>query len=374
MASAKSASTTRRSSSSKGSKKGDEPEISPARWGGVALVIAAIVAAVVLAVISPSDPGVDVLQPGTVAVEASPTPTPSVLDTRVPTAQPRITNPGEGLTPEVDIAVTVEVPEETLGKKHLDLVILRGEVEVGREENPKPDSIVVISGVRLLEGVVNELTAVLEGPGGLGPPSSPVLLTQDPDAPRLAITSPPKGKETYDKTIIVSGTSEVGAEVRVSNEANGWGPKKVVVGASGEFDISVPLKIGKNRILAESVDQVQLTHQKTVRVVRKDGQPRVDVDWRPEKVKKTDLPRKLRVVVEVTDDKGEKMAGANVAYTLGAPGYESQTTEGETDASGRSIWTPTVEWSNSSADALELGVTVTAPHGEDTVDNLIPLG
>ena len=369
MASAKPAATSRRSTSGKGSKKSDEPEISPARWGGVALVIAAIVAAITLAVISPSDPDATA-QPGVAGVDPTPTPAPSVLDTRVPTAQPTIVSPGEGPTPEYEIPVTVAVPEEDMLRRDLTLVVLRGEEELGKVLKPKPGTKVTVEGVRLLRGSENELTAALKGPGGLlGPRSNPVLVTQNPDAPSLAITSPAKGYTTYDKTVIVAGTSEVGAEVRISNEANSFGPRTVVVPASGEFTISVPLKHGPNRILAESEDQIEQTRRKWIKVVRKDGRPTIDDVKYLRQIPKSTLPRKIKVVVQVVDSKGEKMEGAKVAYTLGAPGYPAVTTDEETGPNGTSVWRPEIERSNALTNTLELSVTVTSPQGDQKTKN-----
>ena len=54
MASAKPVATVRRSGSSGARGGGDVPAISRARWGGVALVIAALLGAIALAVVSPS--------------------------------------------------------------------------------------------------------------------------------------------------------------------------------------------------------------------------------------------------------------------------------------------------------------------------------
>ncbi|RKY17758.1 MAG: hypothetical protein DRQ55_15010 [Planctomycetota bacterium] len=369
MASAKPAATSRRNTSGKGPKKSDEPEISPARWGGVALVIAAIIAAITLAVISPSDPDTTA-QPGIAGVDSTPTPAPSVLDTRVPTAQPTIVSPGEGPTPEYEISVTVAVPEEEdIPRKDLTLVVLRGDEELGKVLKPKPGTKVKVEGVRLLKGSENELTAALKGPGGLlGPRSNPVLVTQDPDAPSLAITSPAKGYDTYDKTVIVAGTSEVGAEVRITNEANSFGPKTVVVPASGEFSISVPLKVGPNRILAESENQIGQTQPRRIKVVRKDGRPTIDNVKYPRRIPKSTLPKTIRVVVDVVDSKGKEMEGATVAYTLGAPGYPAVKADEETGPNGHSVWNVRVEPSDALTDTLELSVTVTSPRGDQKTE------
>ncbi len=183
MASAKPTATTRQTGSSKSPRKPDDMEISAARWAGVGLVIVAIIAATFLAVISSSDPGSET-SPGA-AAEAAATAAPTAADTRLPVAQPRITKPLEMVTSEIDIPVTVQVPEEELPKRLLTLLVLRGDEELGRKKGPKDDGKVAVH-VRLVPGP-NELTAVLWGPGGPGPLSEPVTVTYDPDAPPLEI-------------------------------------------------------------------------------------------------------------------------------------------------------------------------------------------
>ena len=86
--------------------------MSPARWGGVALVIAAIVGAIFLAMISPSGAN-EPEQPGVIAEVATPGPSPTTADTRVPTVQPAISIPPDGeVTAELEIVVAVDIPDD----------------------------------------------------------------------------------------------------------------------------------------------------------------------------------------------------------------------------------------------------------------------
>jgi len=363
MASAKPAAPTRRSSAPKGPQKNGDSEISRARWAGVALVIAAIIGAIILAVVSPSDPTTET-QPGGATAEATPTAT--VLDTRVPSAQPRITNPLGGTTREIVIPVTVDVPEEELPRRLVRLLILRGDAELGSEKIPKGGGKVVVQDVRLVSGP-NELVATLDGPGGHGPLSEPVVVTLDRDAPPLAITSPKNKSETYDDTVLVTGTSEVGAKIELKNEANGF-TQPLVVGESGEFAITMRLKRGGNRIVATSVDTAGMDREEWVRIKLLDGRPAVKVDA-PDRVRKSSLPRRIKVAVDVTDAGGKKMEGADVFYSLGGPGRNTITESDVTNANGKSTWNPMIERSTSPADAVELSVTVTSPtSGESKIE------
>ncbi len=367
MASAKPAGTTRRRSP-RSPSKGDGERISPARWAGVALVMAAIVGAIVLAMISPSEPGA-VAQTGA-AAEASPIPVATAADGRLPTVQPRIVKPSAGTVAEFELPVTVEVPKEALPKGVLHLVVLRGEDIIGRTENPKTGQVVTVH-AQLVPGD-NELTVALEGPGGLGPLSEPRVMTLDRDAPQLAITSPKNKYRTYDDTARVTGTSEVGAEVHVMNQANNWDQTETV-GRSGEWMVTVPLKIGGNQIVATSTDSVGLDREKRIRVTRLDGKPTIKIEVRPKRVKKSELPRSVKVTVTVTDAKGKPMPEARVEYTLGGPGRTTVSEPDTTNPKGKSTWSPRIEPSSSPADEVLLGVTVTSPYdgvkrGSFTID------
>jgi hypothetical protein len=361
MATAKPAATTRRSSSGRSSKKSTEPVVSPARWAGVALVIAAIVGAIVLAMISPSDPN-DVVeqQPGGVVAAPSPTPSPTVADTRVPTVQPRITIPLPSVISEVDIPVTVDLPEEDLPKRLVTLYIKRGEEIIGKQDTIKTGTSVTVQGVRLAPGE-NLISAVLGTPAGLGPASEPVKVTVDRNAPSLKITAPKNKSETYEDTVLVEGTSEVGANVHVKNTTND-DDKTVVVGPSGEFSVTVRLKRQLNKIEATSVDNAGVPRTEKVRVTRLDGRPTIKITA-PDEIKRSSLPKTVRIVIDVSDAAGNKMEGAQVAYTLGAPDRTSLTEPDETNANGRSVWQPEIEPASATVDRLELGVVVTSPTG-----------
>ncbi len=322
----------------------------------------AILAAIVLAVLSPSDPAA----PGQAgAIElASPAPLPSVLAVGVPTAKPSIVTPEEGRTHEIDINVVVEVPEEELPRKLLTLVVLSGDTEIGSKENPKLGTVETVKGARLLEGVVNEVTVALKTEAGLGPRSDPVLVTHDEDAPTVAITSPEDGLETWAKAIMLTGTSEAGAKVRISNKAAGWGPKQVRAGPTGEFEMSVRVEIGKNVIAVVSEDEVKQKRRKEVRVTRLDGRPTLTVTQKPGRLKRSSLPTEITVKVEVTNDKGEKMSDATVDFTLGSQGYPGRTGSAVTGANGKATWETDVPWSDSLQTSIPVTVTATSPSGD----------
>lgn len=364
MATAKPSAAPRRSTTPRGSKKGAEPQVSPARWAGVALVMTAILAASMLAMLSPSDPGT-ATQPGIVAA-SSPSPVPSVLDDRVPIAKPAIVSPAEGITDEVDIDVVAQVPDEPLPRNMLTLVVLSGDEEIGHKAKPALGGRVTVKGVRLVANSVNELTVALKtNTGVLGPSSDPVMLTHDEDAPGLTIVSPEDGYTTLEKTIEVTVASEAGAEVRISNKKADFGPAKFNLGPAGEGSKTVRLAYGRNVIVVESEDQAgNSVAPKKVRVIRTDLRPQIVLTKAPKSLRKSALPKEITLKVVVTDLKGKPMPDATVDFTLGAAGYPGDTGSKTTDAEGRASWTTEVPWSDSLRPTIPVTVTATSASGD----------
>jgi hypothetical protein len=363
MASAKPVATVRRSGTGGARGSGDMQSISRARWGGVALVIAALLGAITLAAVSPSDgTGPDLsASAGMEGASSSPAPGASPGDGRLPTGRPEITAPREGgVIGEWYIDVAVAVPEEALPRRSLTLVILRQGVEAKRLARPELGSTVTVADVPLVEGE-NVLTAALEGPGGLGPASGPVTVTQDRDAPVLGITTPADGTETMEATVMLSGTSEAGASVTIENAAKGW-DNTLRVGPSGTFEISLPLALGRNRIVVRSTDGAGMERRAMVVVQRKDGRPVIKLSA-PKRVARSELPKRIRVVVDVSDVDGKVIEGATVSYSLGGPGWTAEDFVDETSASGRSTWEVELVSGGSDSDPI-VGVEVIAPNRE----------
>jgi hypothetical protein len=365
MASAKGGGTTRRSSSVRSPRKDQEPQVSPARWAGVALVIAAIVGAVFLAMVSPSgSDSASLPESETVAVaEASTAPSsiPAAPEGPKPVAAPEIVLPKDGQTTgEFEIAVTVDVPgDRTVKRRDLDLYVYNGSQLSETLEKPKPGSTVKVQGVRLAPGE-NVLTAVLGSPAGPGPTSPPARVTLDEEVPVLTIVAPKKKHQTYDDTVLVEVTSEVDASVTIRNLANDH-DVTATIGPAGSAAKRVQLKYGKNRIEAVSVDQAGLDQDDHVVVTRLDGKPRVKLKA-PAKVKP---PAEIRIVAEVTDSKGRPMEGAEAYFTLTAANQSTQDENTITNAKGRAVWEVAVARSSSPAEALELGVVVISPTGDE---------
>jgi hypothetical protein len=188
-----------------------------------------------------------------------------------------------------------------------------------------------------------------------------VTVTQDRDAPVLGITAPADGTETMEATVALSGTSEAGASVTVENAAKGW-DNTLRVGPSGTFEISLPLALGRNRIVVRSTDGAGMERRSMVVVQRKDGRPVIKLSA-PRRVARSELPKRIRVVVDVSDVDGKEIEGATVSYSLGGPGWTAEDFVDETSASGRSTWEVELVSGGSESDPI-VGVEVIAPNRE----------
>ncbi|MFV2063275.1 MAG: Ig-like domain-containing protein [Chloroflexota bacterium] len=357
MASAKPAPTTRRSRTGSKPAGSDEPEISRARWAGVALIMTALLGAVTLAVISPSDQD----RSGQVATVTQ-TAVPSIpADTRLPTEQPEILQPEDGVTSgEWETTIIVALPEDPLPRRLLKLQILRNGKVLG--EKPRPEAgDVTFQGIRLKKGA-NVLIAALQGPGGLGPLSEPVTIMLDDTRPELAISTPEEDFKTSDRTVVLSGTSEPGATVDIKNATKGW-VDPAVVGPSGSFTKTVPLVEGKNRIVIKATDGAGNVRRVTRFVIQQDGRPVVKLNA-PKNVKLASLPATIRLRVEVTDASGDSIVGADAIFTLIIPGQSSETNEDVTNASGRASWRVTVPKGSQRDDIILGNVKVTRSNGQ----------
>jgi len=326
----------------------------------VALVIAALLGTILLAVVSP---GVEEMPEVAGEIPPATSQAPATFrsgDTRVPTTQPTITSPRDGsVEREWYVTVTVNVPQDPLPARELSLVILSDGKEVKRVEKPRRGKSADVHEVPLAAGT-NVLTAALAGPGGLGPTSAPVVVHQDRDAPELAVVSPESGAETFDDEVDIEISSEPGAALVVTNNATKR-DSDYTVGPTGTQTVSVRLAVGRNRINVTSTDDAGMKQDAMVVVVRKDIQPVVKLGG-TKQVKRSELPKRLRVVVDVTDSEGDAVRDASVSFTLSGPGWPAQEAVDTTNDDGRAVWALDLP-ASSSKDAPRVTVEVVTPQG-----------
>lgn len=311
-----------------------------ARWAGVALVIAALVGAITLAVISPSDPRGSVRAGIGADVEpaASSGPPPSIApDARVPQAQPEIIGPEDGSTTvEREMRVLVTVPEYELPRDAVQLDIYRNGKLVDSEPMPPADD-VEVGPIRLAEGR-NEITAALASSSGSGPMSAPIVIDVDKVGPAVDIASPAENARVYTRSIDVSGTTEVGAQVTIINRTNGR-QKPLTVGPSGAFETSMLLDQGRNRIVILVVDEAGNAAPRIRRgVTRLDPQPEVKLRLSKSRIDVASLPRSVTATAIVTDSSGRPIEGADVIFAISLEEQPARTSRQTTNAKGQARW------------------------------------
>ena len=98
----------------------------------------------------------------------------------------------------------------------------------------------------------------------------------------------------------------------------------------------MPLAMGRNRISVSSTDAAGMEQRDAIVVTRKDGRPVIKISA-PKQVARAELPKLIRIIVDVSDVEGVKLQDATVSYTLGGPGWTAQDFEDQTDANGRSV-------------------------------------
>lgn len=341
MASARPTSPTVRRRGS-GARAADVTPVSPARWAGVALVVAALLGAIVLAVVSPGQrstvPESELTAAGG-AVAASPTPTPvaSGTDTRLPSVAPTIRSPEHlTITREWRIDVQVAVPRDPeLRRRQLRLVVLVDDKVAVELPRPQVGESVMVPDVELRPGP-NVLTAALKGPGGLGPPSEPVTIHMDRDAPELSISSPEDGSTVLGTEVRLVIVSEPGASVTVRNvDRRNW-KNRFDVGRGGTLETDVELRMGTNRIVVSSTGESGMKQEDQITVQAKSGKPVIELDVPA--VKRNELPKRIRVAATVRDADGKAIEGAEVSFSMSSLELETKTSQASTDVDGRATW------------------------------------
>jgi hypothetical protein len=363
MASPRPVGGVRRSGGTTGrSGTGASAEVSPARWGGVALVLAALLGTIMLAVLSPSEGGPPALSAvGGVPASEAPAASARTGDARLPTAQPKIVSPRDGtVDDEWYVPVTVTIPDDPIGRRLLGLAILRdGQVLARLEQLPKGRN-ATVQDVKLEVGR-NVLTAALESAGGLGPPSDPIVAVLDRDAPELGISEPQNGFVTFDDEVDVVIVSEAGASLAIENQKTKR-KREYTVPPGGTVSAPVRLDVGRNRITVVATDSAGMRPRQTIVVERTDGSP-VQLSVAPKQVKRGDLPKELRISVLVKDAAGDPIEGADVSFTLRSTGWTQQEATDTTDADGRAVWRPELP-AGSSTSPPTVTVEVLGPNGE----------
>jgi hypothetical protein len=323
------------------------------------------VGAIALAMLSPTEPGRQV--PGVLPASpgvGSPAVAPAT-GAGAPEVVPVITPPETTLTRELEIELSVTIPESDVARQGLELKVARNGSEVGAVRRPRAGE-VAVRDIQLEEGE-NTLTAWLSNAAGSGPTSSPVVVIVDKTAPELQVSEPKERTEVATMVARVAGQVELGAQVSVETPDASATRIDVIERPDGTFEQTVRLVVGDNRVKVTAVDPAGNRVTITRHVLRLDGRPSVSLQVRPERLSIDTLPRQLKVVAVVKDEAGRPVEGASVVFSLSLRGQAAQTDDAVTDADGRAEWSPLVSDQGAQPGDGLLSAEVRLPGGRDVV-------
>ncbi|MDP8904725.1 MAG: hypothetical protein M3N29_05320, partial [Chloroflexota bacterium] len=263
----------------------------------------------------------------------------SAATSSTPTVAPTSSGPGAGLpaapvldppppaTADGTITLTgrLREPLPAAGSHQLRVYVndrLRRQVRIGRRETEFR-----VRDVPLARGT-NTITAVVRGRWGTTLHSAPVVVERDDAPPSISQLEPSDGTAVYagagEPAVLVAGLTEPAARVGVHNTTAG-AVSSIVAGSDGRFAVSVRLALGLNEIVVSSVDRAGNSSQATIAVELRPSAAGVALQLSRDSFEVSRLPAMLTVLARVTGDDGTPIDGAEVVFSISAPGQMTAT-------------------------------------------------
>lgn len=227
--------------------------------------------------------------------------------------------------------VTVSVPADLPERRRNRLFVYRGDTVVAEAPLGRAGEL-TIEDIPLRRGE-NLMTAALRGPNGEGPRSEVVVVTRDDEPPSVSVNEPLPDEELYTEGVTVSGASEPGAQLTVSNGATGRSTAASVA-ADGSFRAEVGLVLGSNDLTVQATDAAGNVGSAQLTVVRVEGEPEARLTLSQSVFQVRRLPGSISLRVLVVDAEGTTIDAADVVFSLSPPGlptttYRTVTVRGE---------------------------------------------
>ncbi|MDQ3870834.1 MAG: hypothetical protein M3301_04365 [Chloroflexota bacterium] len=185
----------------------------------------------------------------------------------------------------------------------------------------------------------NEITAAIVGPRGDSQRSAAITLIYDIVPPAVTVTEPVEGSLVSAPRVTVRGVTEPGSKVAVGNGTTGDGA--TTMAPDGRFAVPIALAKGRNTLTISVVDPGRNRTQKTLRLVRVEGQLTAELSLSRTLVYRSRLPGPVTVRVRVIDADGRPIDGARVTFSISPPGVPTSTFESVT-VNGDASWTLTI--------------------------------
>jgi Bacterial Ig domain len=177
-----------------------------------------------------------------------------------------------------------------------------------------------IHNVPLDEGA-NSIRASLVGGGGEGQQSAAVTITRDDIAPDIRVLQP-SGK-VYTETDTLVGKTESGADIEVTDGAGH--DLEASLQPDGRFSVDLSLTIGDNWLTLRSTDAAGNKSTSRVSIVRAPSAASLDLEVTPTDLFTADLPATVELTVNVLDELGHPVDGADVTFSVSPPDRETTT-------------------------------------------------
>ncbi len=208
--------------------------------------------------------------------------------------------------------------------------MLRADTRLGRR-----DTEFTVADVPLVEGA-NTVSATIAGPLDETARSLPISVERDGTPPSIDIASPSSGSTVYGETMLLNGTTEAGASVKVVDQSNG-AEAATTAGTAGAFSVLVPLRSGSNSIDLTAVDLAGNVRRKSMRVTRAESQAAITLQLSRDTYDLATLPQTLSMVAQVLGPDGKPVNGAAITFSISTPGQMTVTHETTTEG-GTAVW------------------------------------
>jgi hypothetical protein len=242
--------------------------------------------------------------------------------------------------------------------------VLRADARLARR-----DTEFTVTDVPLVEGA-NTVSATIAGPLDETARSLPISVERDGTPPRIVIASPSSGSTVYGETMLLNGTTEAGATVKVVDQSNG-AQASTTAGTAGAFSLLLPLRSGSNSIDLSAVDLAGNVSRKSLTITRAESQAAITLQLSRDMYDLATLPQTLSMVAQVLGPNGKPVDGADITFSISAPGQMTVTHETTTEGG-------TATWSNYplTADGAQAGnglvtVLATLAGGQTLADSAI---
>lgn len=301
-----------------------------------------------------------VAQVGEVAGSPKPTDSPDLADA------PSIEIPEKPYTNQDKVDVTVNVPPAVTGLEdhtvRLYVTLKDQDPQLIMEEPVGDISVQVLSGVGLAAGR-NDLQAAIMGPAGESERSPVATWVLDQSKPKVSVISPKDNAQVKKAVVTIKGKSQAGAEVRLTNAANG-AIATVVAGKDNLWETTLAIADGSNAITITATDPAGNENATQLSLRKGSGRLTAALTSSAYRFKASRLPKDIALKVAVTGPDGRRVSGATALFTISVPGLEAIVSgEVSTNKSGVASFTTTIP-----AGAMPGGglATVLVTSGSDT--------